>query len=449
MKRYLSLLMAALVLLTVGACSSDSDSKALLENVPGSAQGVFVINLRSMLEKSGSSINGDKVELSSTLQKIIDAENGGNGAELLTSGAVRPTSMVVFLQDDVTFLTGFIGDEAKFRSLCEKMYDGSFSRQDGLEVCGEAVITDGRFWLVSRKSAIADVAEYMKLKESSSFASREVADMLCSGDNDISLLFSLKEANRAMRIRAVDASQLAALAAMADEATYVMATVRFEKGRIEADMETLNSHYERSKFDTKDYPVIDMKTVERLEGNFEYLLAISVKGSMLEKMSSAMMEQGDFSMVFNAIRNLDGTVALGVNPRNMQGSGLPQAMLVAQANSGDAAKDLGETIKTLGSTAVKVSVNGKTLLVRTSVMEGRLNVGGHLDDIKGSYMGAVMSGNALNTLLPGTTIPFDGATLALRPDDGSLKLELRVYSSSDANTLATMMRVLAAMTKRG
>ena len=98
-------------------------------------------------------------------------------------------------------------------------------------------------------------------------------------------------------------------------------------------------------------------------------------------------------------------------------------------------------------TGIGVSMKGSTLLLRTRDFDGKLTAGECLADLNGAYFGYAIAPSLLKKTLPNNTIPFKGASFTLSPDNGSFKMEMKVLTGSDKNSLATIISLLAAMQK--
>lgn len=437
MKKTLTLALMLALLLGLGSCDKGGDAGELLSSVPGSAQGVMVVNLSKIVKDIDARADGNSLQLSNQLKSLADSDSPGNPLELLQKGGIRLSYMVMFAEQNSIFLTGFIGDEEAFRNYFETNMEEKFSAQGSMEVCKNVVIDGNRFWICDSKSLTERIPRYMKLNEKSSMASRPVADMLINDDKDITGVVSMAT------LASLNANPgMALYQQMLGQVDYTYFEIQFDKGKLELDARFLDSKYKPVKDTGEGFEKISMSTVKMLEGDMEYLMAVGLRKSLMRQIAVQL------PVSIPGIEGIDGTLAVGVSPSRMQGSGMPAAMMAVKTASPQDGTALGEYIKKNLSTAAKVSMKGQTLLVRTAELSGDLNAGPHLKDIEGSYLGIVMSPDALAAALPGNNIPFEGASLSVKPDDSSFKLEIKIYTGSSSNSLITLLKVLEAASHR-
>lgn len=428
MKRNLILGIALTMLLGLVSCSKNDDAHDLLSTVPGSAQVVTVVNINKLIHDIDAKADGNELQLNDQLKKLT-ATSGTNPLDLLTKGCIRLTNVVVFVEQNKPYVTGFVGDEKAFKDMFEKEFGDSFTYQGKMQVCRNVAIYQDRFWIVSEVENIDNISHYMTISEKSSMASRGIADKLMKSDEDITGVASMASLTSLAGNMYMSLSEM-----MTGQAEFLYFEVQFDKGKIELEALMLDSKYKPLKEGDSGLQKINMGTIDMLEGDMDYLMAIGLNKKIMQTVAKQM------PVTVPGIEGVEGTVAIA-GSQQMQGSGLPTAMAVIKTENAQVATQLGDFVKEQLRTNVKVSVKGKTLLLRTAELSGKINVGPHLSDLKGAYFGVVVSPNALKNIMPGKNIPFDGASLIIKPDDGTFKIQFSAYTGSNANALATLLEI--------
>lgn len=448
MKKLLTLATVVALLLGLASCSS-GDTRELLGNVPEKAQGLMVINLDKLVKDAGLQSDGDKVELSRQLRQLT-ADSDDNPLDLLTSGAIRHSSVVYFAVDNQYYLTGFIADEKAFIKYWEDSMEEQFDKESGMQVISKrgvyVSIIDGRFWLTTEEG-LSNVKKFMGLDSDRSMAGTDLADELSSAEQDLTgcvNIADLLELAQATGSRS-EAANIQQLAAVLDKAEYATFNIRFEKGQILAEAFMYDKKFQRIADDGSFFTKINMGTLDCMKGSFDMVVAVGISSKLANQLASlAGLAAGANVPGISAI---DGTVAIGLNPTETLGSGMPACMATVKMKNAQDAQQLGSFLKEGAGTGIGVSLKGSTLLLRTRDFNGKLSAGECLADLNGAYFGYVVAPSMLRKALPNNTIPFKGASFTLRPDNGSFKMEAKVLTGSDKNSLATIISLLAAMQK--
>lgn len=430
MKKTLSLLFVLALLLGLGSCNKSEDTSQILSTVPGSAKLVTVINIEKLINAVDAESSDNELKLNAEFKRMLKREEAD--MKLLTKGGVKLTSAVIFMAGSDAYLTGFIGNENVFRSYVEEKESESFEKDGKVETCGKVAIADDRFWIsLNGDIDASEIEKFITLNEKSSMVSRAVTEQLVNKDEYITGV-----ASTSLIANMGNMEAMALYQQLIGEVDFVSFTIKFNKGEAEADFYMLDSKYKPVAMGDQPLKKIDMSTVNMLEGDMQMLYALGIEGSVLKKILKQLGQD-----MIPGLDGLNGTVALGINSMDIQGSGLPAAMLAAKMTSGEKASQLGEYIKSLLHTGAKVSVKGSTLLVRTSREEGKLNAGRHLGDIEGSLMGVVIAPAAVKNYVGSADVPFDGATMAIIPDGDSFKLKIKAYTGNSENALYTLLKL--------
>ena len=347
-------------------------------------------------------------------------------------------------------VTGFIADEKAFVRFFEDAWEDSFGTESGMQVLSKGnnaiAIVDDRFWLTT-PAGLDNVRKYMDLDTDRSFAGTGLADELSSADRDIAGCVNISdmlELAQATGSRS-EAASIRQLAAVLDKAEYATFNCRFEKGQILAEAFVYDKKFERIADDGSYFTKINKGTLDCMKGSFDMVMAVGISSKLAGQLGAlASMATGASVPGIDAI---DGTVAFACNPTETLGSGMPAAMAAVKMKNAQDAQQLGSFLKEGMGTGIGVSMKGSTLLLRTRDFDGKLTAGECLADLNGAYFGYAIAPSLLKKTLPNNTIPFKGASFTLSPDNGSFKMEMKVLTGSDKNSLATIISLLAAMQK--
>lgn len=433
------------LLLGLASCSGGGDARELLGNVPVKSQAVVVLNIDKLIKDAGMQADGDKVELSRQLRQLTDNEQV-NPLDLLTKGAIRHTAAVFFAVDNNPYMTGFVADEDAFKKFFEDAFEDNFGKESGMDVISKngsvVAVTEGRFWLTTEEG-LSNIRKFMDLQPDDSVDGLPVADQLSSTEQDITAFTSISELMELAQQSGASGAQQ--FAAMLDKAEYATVNCRFEEGKIVAEAFMYDKNFERVADDGSYFTKINKGTLDCMKGDFEMVAAVGISSKLATQLGAlaSTMTGEDIP----SVNEIDGTIAVAMNPMTTLGSGMPPMMAAIKMKDSEAADALGAYLKMGMGSAMGVSQKGSTLLLRTQDFSGNFAAGQCLADLDGAYFGVVLAPSMLRAAYPDNTIPFKGASFTLRPDDKSIKMELKVLTGSDKNSLATIINLLAAMQK--
>lgn len=439
MKKF-CLMLTLLVAVLMGGCRKDrgADVEGLFRCVPNTASYVVVADLRSIIEKSGSKINGDKVEASAELQKALEQAQDKKAADTFKAllngdSGIEPSAAVAFADGFSNYIIGNLSSTSKFREFVTKNDGGEWKEQDGIEYSGVYAITENRFWLRAGGQQVNPdkIKEYLALSERQSFAGSDFAPMLKDADRD---MVGWCDINGAMNTAGVGFQQRAMVKmvseAMFKDAGFAVFDMQFDKGAVSMECRLLDSNGKDAKYLLPSQK-IDEKVLSRLGGKADGLLAVAVPQKLIKQIKG--MVSGKISMVgmvVNAMGCIDGTSAFAFTNH---GDGLNG---VIQTN-GESTADLMSMLQGMGMT---VSKENKELLVSQGSLDGTDDVAAMAMLLKGCSMGVVANANTFNPTFAPNANGIKDMVVKMVPKSGSMVLEIQIRAKNpDVNFIVSML----------
>lgn len=417
-------------------CRKDhgADVNELFRTLPSTASYVIVADLHSIIEKSGSKVDGDKVVPGPELEKVLK-QGGKSGksavAEAFLDGesGIEPSVMVAFADGFSNYAVGILSSTSRFQEFVTKQNGGEWKEQDGVKYNGIYAISENRFWVnASNRDIDPDkIKEYLALSEKQSFAGGDFASMLQDSDRDLTGWCDL---NGVMNTAGVNFQQRAmvkmASEAMFKDAEFAVFDMQFDKGALRMEGRLLDSKGKDAKY-LLSSEKIDEKVLDRIGGKGDALFAMAVPQKLIKQIQD--MASGKMSMVgvaADAMSCVDGTVAMAFcESSSVKG--------VVQTN-GKSSSDL---MGLLQQTGAQVSKEGKELLFSMGAMDGVESVKDMASMLKGCSMGVVMDASVFN----GEQQGIKNMVFRMVPRSGSMAMELQVYTKdSGVNFIIAMLK---------
>ncbi len=439
MKKFcLMLTLIAAVILTGCRKDNGADVKELFLHIPNTASYVVVQDLHSILEKSGSKIDGGKVEASPELLQLISQSRDERTKQLMRSildgdSGVAPTVAVIFADGFSQFVVGDLYSTSKFESVVVKFIGGEWEEKDGIRYNANYAITNDRYWIGKEGSRIDidKIKTYMALSEKQSFADSEFAPMLEDTDADFA---GWCDINGVMNVTGIGFERRAmakmGIEALFKDAGFATFDVRLEKGAMKMSARLLDGKGRDAKF---LYPSkkIDESVLAKIGGKADVVGAVAVPQKLVQQIKNQV--SGKLSMigfVVNAMGCVDGTVAVAASPENNGYKGL------IQTNGGNTA-DLMGLLKEMDMNSSK---EGSDVLFSKGELSGKEDVSKLGENIKGSIFGVSIN--------PSTIDPnysaFSNIAVKLVPHSGSVRFEVNVAGHNPGeNIMVTLLKVAA------
>lgn len=411
----LTFLMLA-VLLACGCSGSDSGSAGLLRTVPSSAAGVGVIDLKSMQKKDRDYFK--------TLSKASAAGEAGKAVVLCLDpdGGVDASSGVIFIDGYSTIFTALADDPDIFRKTASSLYGVSFADKDGFSVAGGKIAMKGtQFWIsLSGGSLNLDnIKGYLALSESKSYLSAPGGEMLAAGGHDI--LFNADPDNLLNLYADGDFRRQATtrllLSTLFDNLSRVSVSADFGKDRVNAVVSLLDAKGRPARYNL-DAGKLDTEVAAGIGGTADMLMAVNISSKLTGQIVKAASSLGGGlpEAYASALGVIDGTCAIAT------GSGGESQMAGVLSVSGDSTGPLTRFF----AGGVRMRRDGDQLYFNSGEpVEGKIDVAGAADLLKGATAGFVAGPQAAASWLPAGMAPkFGKVVFGLYPDGSGVELRL-------------------------
>ncbi len=420
------------------SCSKNNsaDTETLLATIPSDVSAVTVVNLRSILDKSGCKIDGDKITPGKEILSAIAISQNQtikNVANLIFSGdsGIDPSVAAFFIEGFNTYLTGFVADTEKFKQLVEKEFMEDFTSSDNIEKCGSVALQGNRFWMcVSSLNTIElnSVKHFITLSENQSFISSIGAENLKKPDHDLMLWADIKGIMNATETDFnTKAMTNVALEAMFADASMVEGCLDFMKGKMQLDLGVFNSKGERSKF---LFPLskIDPEVVKMLDASGNLLFAAAISSKLIDKILKETEGKGVslIGIYAQALSCVDGTCAIALAGGEDEDNSLKGIITTS-------GKDSSTLTGMLSMFGVKTEQSGNRLLISKGNPTGTIIPANVASEMKGAMIAATVSpdaagknsGNLLNN------DKVKDITVLVTPKDKSIEMTIKATSKNE------------------
>ena len=420
---------AILVSAIFSSCSGDkADVSELLATVPADASAVVAVNMKNLVEKSGSKIDGSKILPGTELEAFISAKDEDEDInelrEILNGeSGIDPTVALVFLEGPDLYFTGFLANPDDFKIFTKKRFEGEFSESNGVSSLGNVALKGNQFWIhANHRNAIDtdQITRFISLSDKLSFLSNGYAEKISTFTNDIegwANISSLYSASgMSFQQKAMAGMGLAILFSDAQDIAF---HADFANGSLSTSLSVLNSKGSPAKFNLPT-DRIDVGMVKGLGDSAEYIFAMAVSPKLIDQLRKDLGDKNipglnEFAKAFSA---LDGTCIVEGSGENVKG--------VCSTKGEDSA-----ALADLISQALQVTVNkdGKLLRFEKGEVSGTILNAEVAARFKGSMVAFISSSEKV------AGVEFKGFPVkdifsALIPADGSMQMEVVV--SSDA-----------------
>ena len=431
----------AAVLLLMG-CSEGRDMRRLLRNVPAEAETVVCVNIEALAKEFRLTVDANRLTLP---QRYAAIEPQADAAllQLLKSGAIRLSAVVMFRVESHTFITGFVADKDAFMQMVESRTGRQFSNQGDRQVCGPVTIIGDRFWVSDADAS--KVYELSRLKGDDALP-RKAADMLADDADDGFAMLTKCDALTAMAGNSPVATQIARQ--ILGEAGYLCLKGDVDDDELELDGEFLNQQFQPVR-NPGTLAVIDRNALLTLLPDAEKVTAIGLQKATLQQIAAAMPS----ALTQNAADVFAGTFAIAVNTMAIDSTGMPAMTVTATLLPGADTTTLSHTMTAALPQSLPVNVVGNQLFIgRQPAQVAQGAVWPHIDDLNGALFGMALSPQALDRQFPLMNMHSGGLTMAVKADDDGQHLEMnvRIYTGSEENILLMLLNpMLQNMVIRG
>ena len=413
------------------SCSGgNANVSELLNTVPADATAVVAVNVKNLVEKSGSKIDGSKIVPGSDIKQLL-ANNALTSEDkrilrniLDGESGIDPTVAVIFLEGTELYFTGFLADPNKFKEFMAKEYEGAFSESNGISILSNVALKGNQFWLNNSKTRNdidpEQITRFLALDDKLSFLSNPYSGKLSDFSNDIEGWGNLSSLYNASDMSFQEKAMAGlALAGLFSDAQDISFHANFEKGKLTTALNVLNSNGQPAKF---NFPTdrIDVGMVKDLSESGDVIVAMAISPKLVEQLQKDFGDKNipGLGLLMPALSALDGTCVLESGDKGFKG---------AFSTKGDATAALSDLLSNLSKATV--TKDGKLLRLQNGDVAGNLLNAEVADRFKGAMVAAIVSDKmAGRDELKG--VPVKDVFMALLPSDGSMQLEVTVNSTN-------------------
>jgi len=408
------------LLFSLNSCKSDSsaDISDLLSTVPNDASAVAAFNLRSIVEKTGSKIDGSKVVPGKELSALIENSGKSSGfSRFFTKDyGIEPETAVIFVEGQDTYLSGYLARPESFRKAVEEETSSSFTKENDVETCGNYAMKGNQFWQkISHRNSISasEISRFTSLSEKLSFLSGNYGETLSELDHDIKGWGNI---TGMFNVAQLD-FQSKSMARMAIESIFTDAEdlafhVDFEKGKMSSSMLILNSKGKPAKF---NFPAekIDVSVVKHAGTSADMILAMAISPKMIEQLKEQTDGKGIsvLGMVLPALSSIDGTAVI-------EGRNGAHDIAGVISTKGEGTAPLSDLLTS--ALECTVTKDGRLLRFSRGTVAGRITNEEAADKLKGAIFGLVTTTDGFGD--DPAENPIDNVAVTLTSHESSIRL---------------------------
>ncbi len=435
MKKLYLLTVVAMVMIMTGCRKDNSaDVRELFKSVPGTSSFVAVVNIESLIEKSGSDISDGAVKPSAELEAAINSAKGGDNenikAILNGDSGIEPSVSVFFADGYALYNTGLLASTSKFEKWVQNESGEEWKEDNGIRYNGVVALKDNRYWWVLKGRSSIDpavVRNYLALSGNQSFDGGRFADRLADSDKDV---IGWCDINGALNVTSLGFEEKTILKMVSGtlftDAAYSMFDMDFVKGEVKVQASVLDSNGKDARFNF-DAGKIDTRMVSSLGGQADVLAAVAIPSKLVEQLRE--QTKGQMSMLgvmLNSLSCVDGTLAVAFSQSQNGVKGC------VQTNGGNT----GDLMSLLSEMDLTPRLEGKTVEFSKGTLSGGMGVSDMGDMLKGATMGFVVAGTAVNK-----SDNFEKVVFKLVPEGKSVKLIVEGFArDGKSNSLVTILK---------
>lgn len=438
----MALLISSLLPFLLSSCSgNNADVSELLATVPADATAVVAVNVKSLVEKSGSKIDGSKIVPGNDIKQLLSNNSSAPEEKRIIrnvldgESGIDPTVAVVFLEGTELYFTGFLANPDKFKEFMAKEYEGSFSESNGISILSNVALKGNQFWINNSKTRNdidpEQITRFLALDDKLSFLSNSYSRKLSEFSNDIDGWGNLSSLYNASDMSFQEKAMAGlALAGLFSDAQDISFHANFEKGKLVTGLNILDSKGQPAKF---NFPTdrIDVGMVKDLSESGDMIVAMAISPKLVEQLQKDFGDKNipGLGMLMPALSTIDGTCVIESGDNGFKG---------AFSTKGDATAALSELLTNLSKATV--TKDGKLLRLQNGDVKGKLLNADVADRFKGAMIAAIVSDKmGGRDELKG--MPLKDVFMALLPSDGSMQLEVTVNSTNPKeNFLLTFIK---------
>lgn len=437
------LLMVMLLIagVSMSSCSKKKDKKDLLETVPASTLGVYILDLdEAMNQLEIKSEKGDVSycsELSDVLSLSGMSKKDKDKLDLvLNAASMTCKTLVVFEYEENPWATFFVEDEDDFIKLFEKEEDADFDDEDGYKVWENMAIKDDQVW-ISPKIDTDDIDKFRKLDKEDTFAAKyeKITNEMTADDISAAYFVDLKIISQIAE-RSSGAEFNMVLSVIFDDARYVFGTSKLTNSLSSGEVRVLNSKFEPATFNLP-MATIDAKSMSLLNNDAPFIAALAVDKELFVRIKTLMSKSGALSgndeEIFTMLESINGTAGASL------ASSTDGIAFMNFANPNAPAMFSQMFMNEVDTTLLQISSQGNTLIARLpgTPLKGR---GTPPAELVGQYAGLYIDFTKdKGNFVKGADISELGKIwITLGPDGKGIKLSSQWNAKNPLRTLLSV-----------
>lgn len=438
-------LFAAIMLLTA-SCGGRKASE-ILRTVPGNSVAVAVIRADELASKFKGADAAQKDELCKILSSRMSGRSDARLYEqweyLFSEDSQMDFSspVVGFQYKNTGILTFALKNADRFRKDFEEKADGSFSKEGNVWVLDDntVFVCGNQAWIAPSYPRVssADITDFTLLKESeSAMAVAPLADLI-EEDDDFSLFLNLDE----MASFGSQGMQMMAVNMLFDDATYITASLEFDKGEVEGDLKVLDHKGKKAPLTIKASR-IDVSALRRFDGRGNLFFACALDQDVVRTTLKKLQSFGSLpSDVYDVVSKLDGTMAMSLSTQDSDSGNTISGMFsfASEAAASDAASMARNQLSSFNPESVEV--DGKSLIIRGSQATGP-SIATVADNFDGAFLGLTFLTDPLRGPQNDIVKKYvSEIKLKVKPDGDSAKLDFEVKTTPGQNSLISLLQL--------
>jgi hypothetical protein len=449
MRKVVSYLMLAVLLLGVVSCSKENDKTRLLQCVPQESCAIGVINLEKMTEKVGNHPSDNGVIYSSAFKEVMSQFRKHDRETinaLYRDGAIEPTWLTAYEYEGDIYVAGIVKDEKRFKEAFENINDDTFTKDNGVQVCNNVVMDDGIFIFATRSTNADTAIEMLKQEEKVSIYNSDLGKRIEEKDDDLYAVVNIANIPNIGDLAYIKMG----ISTVYKNAQYLELSADFDKGEAEMKGEILNANFEPARINSKfKMDKLSTDVVKQLPEGADMIYAIDIPASLIDNIMPLLATMGGNLSYLPAdalalLRKVDGTLAVGMYEMTAS----PKIAFALEMSDNAAAQEVVSLMEGLPTVSdMTLMTNGRMVIGAPNGLSvtgnSRHELLSKLDD---SCAGLILSyeffKGVYNLSYGNTNSPIHSAVISAENDDNSVKLEAKaIFGDKSRNSLLHILEL--------
>lgn len=440
MKKIIFGLFAAIIFV-LASCGGTGDVKKILNTVPKDTKVAVSINI----EKINSKLESDGESLSELILNSFGSEMDSKVKYFFSEGSpVDFNAPAAFFEmKNAPVLTFYSLDPEGFRSHLKSNMGYNLSQTKGVwsdSSKPDIFMKDNQVWFTSGYPRLQpeDFSGLASLNENESIMSLPAASEVFNHDSDVCALLGLEELSDSYS----DFAQFLSFTELIfDNPEYLGLYADFKKGEMTATAVVLDKKGKQAPTSI-NFAKIDTGKLKEYSGKGDFFFAMGVDSDFIDQ---AMKQAGRFGLPAEAsvlLKTLDGNIVISGNAMSFANTGKPDLTFSIGFKDNTSASTYAGLLGGMMPPGVEITPEGKSILIKAGNPSG-VGIEEVATDFDGAVAGVAFVTSAINDPKAAmASLWVKGGYVMLKPDGDSVKIELVIESSQDANSLSTLFSLL-------